>query len=105
MRLVAVFATAVVLICGGLLPAHAEKRVALVIGNDRYSSLPQLHSAVADARLMAETLRNDLQFKVIAGENLDYRATNRLQAEFEAAIGPGDTAFVFFAGHGVALGA
>jgi len=81
------------------------KRVALVIGNDRYAALPQLRNAAADARLVAETLRKELQFQVFAGENLGFRATNRLQADFEAAIGPGDTVFVFFAGHGVAFGA
>jgi formylglycine-generating enzyme required for sulfatase activity len=85
-------------------PAQAEKRVALVIGNDRYTELPQLHNAVADARAVAQALR-DLQFRVFEAENLDYRAANRLHADFEAAIAPGDTAFVFFSGHGVAIGA
>jgi formylglycine-generating enzyme required for sulfatase activity len=89
----------------GVAPGHAEKRVALVIGNDRYTALPLLRNAVADARLVAAALRDELQFKVFEGENLDYRATNRLQADFEAAIGAGDTAFVFFSGHGVAFGA
>jgi hypothetical protein len=86
-------------------PAQAAKRVALVIGNDRYAALPQLRNAVADARLVAETLKTELQFQIFAGENLDYRATNRLHANFEAAISPGDTVFVYFAGHGVAFGA
>src|SRR5262245_942664 len=88
----------------GLMPAQAAKRVALVVGNDRYSELPHLRNAVADARTVAETLSSELQFQVFRGENLDYRATNRLHADFEAAIGPGDMAFVFFAGHGVAFG-
>jgi uncharacterized caspase-like protein len=85
--------------------AQAAKRVALVVGNDRYTALPQLRNAVADARLVAETLKTELQFQVFTGENLDYRATNRLLADFQAAISPGDTAFIFFAGHGVAFGA
>src|SRR4051795_9096579 len=87
----------------GATSAHAAKRLALVIGNDRYTALPQLRNAVADARLVAATLKGDLQFQVFAGENLDFRATSRLQADFESAIDPGDTAFVFFAGHGVAF--
>ena len=85
-------------------PAHAQKRLALVIGNERYSQLPPLRNAVADARAMAQVLE-ELGFRVFKGENLDFRATNRLHADFEAAIAPGDTAFVFFAGHGVAIGA
>jgi uncharacterized caspase-like protein len=84
--------------------ALAERRVALVIGNDRYAALPQLVNAVADAGAIARALE-ELGFRVFKGENLGYRETNRLHAEFEAAISPGDTAFVFFAGHGIALGA
>jgi hypothetical protein len=48
-------------------PSHAEKRVALVIGNDRYMALPQLRNAVADARLVAATLQDELQFQVFKG--------------------------------------
>jgi protein-disulfide isomerase len=105
MRIVRIAVGVVLGLLVALTPAHAAKRVALVIGNDRYAALPQLRNAVADARLVAETLKTDLQFQVFTGENLDYRATNRLHADFEAAISPGDTAFVFFAGHGVAFGA
>jgi hypothetical protein len=105
MLIVRIAAGAVIAALVALTPAQAAKRVALVIGNDRYAPLPRLRNAVADARLVAETLKTELQFQVFTGLNLDYRATNRLHADFEAAINPGDTAFVFFAGHGVAFGA
>src|SRR5215467_2377444 len=98
MRRLIVFACAIVLTCLSALPSHAGKRVALVIGNDRYTELPQLHNAVADAEAVAQALRG-LGFDVFKGVNLDYRTTNRLHADFEAAISPGDTAFVFFSGH------
>jgi hypothetical protein len=42
-----------------LAPAHAEKRVALVIGNDRYINLPaneQLQKAANDARTIGDAL-------------------------------------------------
>ena len=43
---------------GGLTtPAMAQKKVALVIGNDRYQSIPALQKAVGDARTMSETLK------------------------------------------------
>jgi len=42
MRLVAAFACAVMLICLGVLPSRAEKRVALVIGNSAYRNVPAL---------------------------------------------------------------
>src|SRR6202521_859753 len=59
MRHVAVFACAVMLICVGVLPSYAEKRVALVIGNDRYVNLPanqQLRKAGNDARAVGDAL-------------------------------------------------
>ena len=34
-------------------PAHAEKRVALVVGNNDYKNVPKLQKAVNDARTMA----------------------------------------------------
>src|SRR5436853_614012 len=43
----------------GLVSAQAEKRVALVVGNDRYANLPadrQLQRAVNDARAVGEAL-------------------------------------------------
>ncbi len=36
--------------------AHAEKRVALVIGNSAYKAVPALPNPVADAKLMSDTL-------------------------------------------------
>jgi hypothetical protein len=55
-----------------LAPAHAEKRVALVIGNDRYANLPdreQLRKAVSDARAVGAALWQ-IGFDVISGEDL-----------------------------------
>lgn len=39
------------------LPAAAEKRVALVIGNSAYQSVPRLENPGNDAQLVAETLQ------------------------------------------------
>ena len=79
------------------------KRVALVIGIDAYDSLPDLQRAVNDARYLGGTL-SSLGFSVVEGENLSRQAMNRKLAEIEKIIAPGDTAFFFFAGHGVAIG-
>jgi uncharacterized caspase-like protein len=88
-----------------LAPAHAEKRVALVIGNDRYANLPaheQLQKAVADARAVGRALEQ-LGFEVISGENVSRQAlVDRLDA-LTRRLSSGDTAFFFFSGHGVAL--
>src|SRR5262245_63090432 len=47
-------------------PALADQRVALVIGNDAYSSVPVLQKAAADARSMAASL-SQLGFDVASG--------------------------------------
>jgi hypothetical protein len=87
-------------------PAWAEKRIALAIGNDLYPNLPadrQLKKAVNDARTIADALRA-LGFEVIVGTNLGRQAMIDRLAEFTARLEPGDTAALFFAGHGVAIG-
>ena len=82
----------------------SAKRVALVIGTDKYQNVPILQKAVNDARAITETLSN-IGFEVIKGENLTRRQMNRSLANLERTISPGDQVFFFFAGHGVALGA
>ena len=84
--------------------AIAAKKVALVIGTDKYQNLPTLQKAVNDARAVTETLTS-IGFEVIKGENLTRRQMNRSLANLERTISPGDQVFFFFAGHGVALGA
>ena len=49
-------------------PAHAEKRVALVVGNNDYRNVPKLQKAVNDARTMGDTLKQ-LGFTVMVAEN------------------------------------
>ena len=46
--------------------AHADKRVALVIGNSAYRAVPTLPNPAADARLMSDTLKS-LGFFVVGG--------------------------------------
>jgi hypothetical protein len=80
-------------------PAYAEKRVALVIGNNDYRNVPKLQKAVNDARTMGDTLKQ-LGFAVMVAENQTRQAFSQTLLQFDATIQPGDTAFFFFAGHG-----
>jgi formylglycine-generating enzyme required for sulfatase activity len=85
--------------------AHAGKRVALVIGNDRYANLPhheQLQKAVNDAQAVGGVLRQ-IGFDVISGENLGRQALLARLDEAAQRLTPGDTVFFFFSGHGVAV--
>jgi hypothetical protein len=80
-------------------PAHAEKRVALVIGNNDYKNVPKLQKAVNDARTMGDTLKQ-LGFSVMVAENQNRQAFSETLLAFDKAVEPGDTAFFFYAGHG-----
>src|SRR6201985_2093287 len=80
-------------------PAHAEKRVALVIGNNDYKNVAKLQKAVNDARTMGDTLRQ-LGFTVMVAENQTRQAFSESLLAFDKALAPGDTAFFFYAGHG-----
>jgi hypothetical protein len=80
-------------------PASAEKRVALVVGNNDYKNVPKLLKAVNDARTMGDTLRQ-LGFSVMVAENQSRRQFSETLLAFDRAIEPGDTAFFFYAGHG-----
>lgn len=79
--------------------AHAEKRVALVIGNNDYRFVPKLQKAVNDARTMGDTLKQ-LGFNVMVAENLNRQQFSQTLLAFDNAVEPGDTSFFFYAGHG-----
>jgi Caspase domain len=80
-------------------PASAEKRVALVIGNNDYKNVPKLQKAVNDARTMGDTLKQ-LGFTVMVAENQNRQAFSQSLLAFDKAVEKGDTAFFFYAGHG-----
>ena len=83
---------------------HA-KRVALVVGIDRYDNLPahqQLERAVADARTLATTLK-ELGFDVTAVENTGREGFYSAWTRFLGSVAPGDTAALFYAGHGIEM--
>jgi hypothetical protein len=90
------FAFAVIM---AALPAHAEKRLALVVGNDLYEHVPALSKAVTDASAVASALRK-LDFAVTVAENQSRQTLSETLLTFDSSIGDGDTVFFFFAGHG-----
>ena len=90
-------------VCCMVLQASAEKRVALVVGNDNYANLPMLRNAVNDAQVVGDTLRR-VGFEVVRGRDLGRQAMIDKLAELTSRIDAGDTALFFYAGHGVAIG-
>ncbi|GAB6051223.1 hypothetical protein JCM17960_00430 [Magnetospira thiophila] len=85
---------------GWTLPAQAEKRVALVIGNNSYATLPGLHNAVQDAKDVAAKLKG-LGFEVILKTDAGRRELGRALSAFEGKLSGGDAGLVFYAGHGI----
>ena len=82
----------------------AGKRVALLIGNDRYGSVPALKNAVADARSMAAALER-AGFAVTLKTDANLAAMKLAVRQFKAQLSGGDEAVFFYSGHGVQLGA
>ena len=85
--------------------AHAERRLALVLGLNTYDHLSadrQLRKAIGDARAVAATL-TELGFDVTEAEDVSRLELNQLWAQFLSRINPNDIAAVYFSGHGVEL--
>ncbi len=79
-------------------------RLALVIGNDSYKSVPELRNARADARSMAQAL-TQAGFSVALVLDADEKAMKAALRTFKARIAGGDDAVFFYSGHGIQLGA
>jgi uncharacterized caspase-like protein len=79
-------------------------RKALVIGNDNYKNVSKLLNANADARAMSTALTT-IGFKVNMYLDIDEKSFKQALREFKMSIQGGDEVLVFFAGHGVQLGA
>jgi uncharacterized caspase-like protein len=82
------------------LPAAAQKRVALVIGNSAYQHATALANPANDANDMSAALK-ELGFEVILGLNLDKRAFDARVREFSRALPDADTGVFYYAGHGL----
>ena len=74
--------------------------VALVIGNDDYRSLPDLSTAVADARSVAELLEQQYGFRVQLMLNVDRYQTLSALNELRGSLSENDNLLIYYAGHG-----
>jgi hypothetical protein len=82
------------------LPAAAQKRVALVIGNSAYQHATALANPANDASDIGAALK-ELDFEVILGLDLDKRAFDQRVREFSRALPDADTGVFYYAGHGL----
>lgn len=84
-------------------PAVAEKRVALVVGNSAYQSVPRLENPRNDALLIADTLGR-LGFVLVSGGaqvDLDKAQFDSVVQRFGNQLIGADVALFYYAGHGL----
>lgn len=85
-----------VICCGGL--AHAERRVALVIGNGAYANVPHLPNPSHDAEDVAAALKR-ANFEVILGTDLTQAGMADSTIRFARASRGADVAVFYYSGH------
>jgi WD40 repeat protein len=83
------------------LEAHADQRVALVIGNSAYQHAARLSNAVNDANVLADTFKRS-GFTVVESHNdLSASEMRRTLRDFGAKARDADIAVIYYAGHGI----
>ncbi len=99
-RLVSTIIVLCVLLSG--LPAKADKRIALVIGNGAYRKTSHLANPQHDARAVAEKLES-LGFSVQLGIDLTFDGMVQAQRKFVRGLDGADVALLFYAWHGIQI--
>jgi tetratricopeptide (TPR) repeat protein len=82
----------------------AERRIALIVGNSKYQTVPELPNPARDASLIARTLRAVGFNEVRVETDLSRDALNRVLLEFSRAAAGADWAMVYYSGHGIEVG-
>jgi uncharacterized caspase-like protein len=89
----------------GSCPALAESRLALVIGQSAYRSVPALSNPANDAKAVSQLL-TDSGFDVLTASDLSQSQIREKVSEFAGKVaekGPDTVALVFYAGHGLQI--
>jgi formylglycine-generating enzyme required for sulfatase activity len=81
--------------------AHAEKRVALVVGNATYRNVPNLGNPLNDAAEVAALFKSAGFSTVEFRRDLGIVDMRRTIGDFAEAAADADIAVVYFAGHGI----
>ncbi|MEZ5842463.1 MAG: caspase family protein [Hyphomicrobiaceae bacterium] len=95
----ALFAAVLTLVLFAI-PAAAERRLALVVGNASYAHATALANPLNDARRIASALER-AGFEVMLGLDLTKSEFDRTARDFARKLSAADVALVFYAGHGL----
>ena len=98
LRLVILSAILALLLLGST--AHADKRVALVIGNSTYQNTATLANPANDSQDVAAALQK-VGFNVLLEQNLDKPGMEDAVARFARLAQNADVALFYYAGHGM----
>jgi hypothetical protein len=99
-RLMAAVACALILICFGAAPSHADKRVALIIGNGAYARAPHLPNPAHDAEDVAAALKR-IGFETIVGTDLNQNGMQNIAIRFARVARTADVALFYYSGHAI----
>lgn len=103
-RLAAMIGVAIVTMVLAHGTALADRRVALVVGNSAYQSVPKLPNPSGDANAVARMFRDagfDAVEVLINVGNLEFKRAIR---KFENVADQADIAVIYYAGHGLEIG-
>jgi uncharacterized caspase-like protein len=103
MQLVTALACVLMLSCLGVAPAHADKRVALVIGNGAYKNAQPLPTPRNDAEDVSAALKR-VGFEAIVGIDLDKSGMEEATIRFARAARDADVALIYYSGHALQFG-
>src|SRR5215470_2416523 len=102
-RLLAAIGTLAVVAVLGFSPAHAERRIALVIGNSAYQNATPLPNPRNDAEDVAAALKR-VGFETIVGLDLDKAAFDEHAIRFARSARGADVAIFYYSGHAMQFG-
>ncbi|MBR0793188.1 caspase family protein [Bradyrhizobium manausense] len=88
------------LTCG---TAHAERRIALVMGNSAYKSVPKLSNPANDAALVGSMFKNAGFDWIDIRTNLNATEMRKALRDFGGRARDAEVAVIYYAGHGIEL--
>jgi uncharacterized caspase-like protein len=98
MRVAMIVACALCVTMLGVVAGHADKRVALVVGNGAYAHAPHLPNPPHDAEDVAIALKR-IGFDTILGTDLDQAGMQDAAIRFARAARTADVAVFYYSGH------
>jgi uncharacterized caspase-like protein len=104
MRAIVRFLAALCCVVAGAAAVHAEKRVALIVGNGSYAHIAGLPNVRNDAAAMLELLRAANFGEIDALYNLNVDQLRRALKTFAGRAADADVALLYYAGHGIEVG-